>query len=94
VKAWVEVLDAIEHGVDACESRYIAGQDVDIPPPPDLPTDLGPLPRELEPRARRVLARLRATEAKIARIPRPGVTSRRARFAAGADDAASFEHRM
>jgi hypothetical protein len=94
MQAWADVLDAIELGVVACERRYVDGDDVDIPPPPTIPSDLGPLPRSLETRARAVLGRLRAAESKLARIPRPGVVPRRARFATSTDDAATFEHRM
>jgi hypothetical protein len=94
LRAWIDVLDGIEHGIDACERRYIAGDDADIPQAVVVPPDLGPLPSALEDRARAVLGRLRDTEAKLARIPRPGAPSRRTRFAVGAHEPATFEHRM
>jgi hypothetical protein len=94
MQAWTDLLDAIERGVVACERRYFDGDDVEIPAPPTIPPDLGPLPRSLETRAHAVLDRLRAAESKLARIPRPGVVPRRARFATATDDAATFDHRM
>jgi hypothetical protein len=93
VRAWTAVLDGIERGVDACARRYLAGEDVDVPAGDPPPPDLGPLPRELEPRARAVLAHLRDTESKLARVPRPGAAPRRARFSATPHREATFERR-
>jgi hypothetical protein len=76
---WLLVLDRIEAQADACERRYIHGEDIDLPTSPPQPK-LGPLPSALEPRARRALERMRDVETKLARIPRPGVIPRRGRF--------------
>jgi hypothetical protein len=94
VQAWIDVLDSIERGVDACEQRYITGEPVDIPVAPSLPSQIGPLPPALEARARAVLARLHEIESKIARIPRPGTHARGGRFGAPDRTTASFEHRV
>jgi hypothetical protein len=94
VRAWIDVLDSIERGVDACERRYIAGEPDEMPPAPTLPEHMQPLPAELEVRARSVLARLRDIESKVARIPRPGAPVRSARFGAAERTTATFDHRM
>jgi hypothetical protein len=94
VDAWSAVLDDIERRVEACERRYLAGDDVDVPPSAPVPSDLGPLPHQLEVRARSVLARLQDTEAKLARVPRPGAPRRRARFSSAPHREATFERRV
>jgi hypothetical protein len=94
VQAWIDVLESVEQGVDACERRYILGEAVEMPPAPTLPELMQPLPPELEARARSVLARLSDIESKVARIPRPGAPVRSARFGGAERATATFDHRM
>jgi len=91
---WSEVLDAIEHDAETCVARFIRGDDVDALPCCEPPVDIGPLPAELEPRARAVLARVREVEAMLERIPRPGLTPRPHRFGTSDDVGSTFTRRV
>jgi len=89
---WESVLDAIELDADTCVARFVRGDDIDALPRCEPPADLGPLPAELEPRARAVLARVQEVEALLERIPRPGLVPRPARFGASDDVGSTFTH--
>jgi hypothetical protein len=90
------LLDQLEQGVEACNQRYLSGGDVDVDVPLSFSpaADLGPLPASLAPRARVVLERLRAVEAMIERVPRPGIVPRATRFTTPAHHRATFEREI
>lgn len=64
VAAWSGLLDAVEERTRRVEAYVYGGSDV-LPAPLDL-TDPGPLPVELAPRARALLARTRELEGVVA----------------------------
>ena len=92
VDRWERVLDSIELDADVCIARFVRGDDIDTLPAYKPPTDLGPLPAALEPRAQAVLARVREAESMLDRIPRPGIVPRPTRFGTAGDGGTTFTH--
>ncbi|GAA3660643.1 hypothetical protein GCM10022237_20610 [Nocardioides ginsengisoli] len=63
--SWTEALDRLEAHADRAEQMLRGASAAPAPPPWQPPADLGPLPNELVPRARMLLARQQRLMAAI-----------------------------
>jgi hypothetical protein len=63
--AWVAVLDVLERDLDLLQREAAAGVVDGERPPVSVPTDLGPMPEPLRPRAAALHERMRVVEESL-----------------------------